>query len=159
MKNIVIPTDFSVHSLQLVSRLAEHYRGEQLDITLLYALNMPTDLMDLLFIHQRNPHQELAGAGFTAACEIMENKYASVIRSLKVRVVYGNNRRIIRNLLDAGNITEIVLPKESTLQPTHPDAVDLVPLLKKSGKPVRYLPLQAVTGVQKELLANLLMAG
>lgn len=160
MKHIVIPTDFSIRSLQLVKQLAEHYRSEQLHITLLHGIDMPTSIMDLLFIGKRDEYKELVNDAFSAGCEVIQNKYASVIRELKVQFLYGNSRRLVENFLHANEVDLVALPQQGVFAPRHTNSVDLLPLLKKCSKPIIHLPLQAApAGVEQEMLADLLLAG
>ncbi|RFM26118.1 hypothetical protein [Deminuibacter soli] len=159
MKRIVIPTDFTIGSLQLVGEVAAHFPGSRLHITLLHGMEMPTGILDLLFLGKRNEHNEMVTPAFANACQIIENKYASVLEQLTVQFVYGNNRRVVQHFLDANDIGLVVLPSDGLKPMADPQSVDLAALLKKCRVPVLELPVKTAAAKEKVLLADLLLAG
>ncbi len=160
MKHIVIPTDFSIRSLKMVNQVAEHFRGEeQLAITLLHTMHPPTAIIDLLFLGKKNEYNEMISEDFRDACEIIQNKYASVIKQLKVQFVYGNTRRVIKNFLEANQTSLVVLPEDFSFQYTNKNSQDAIPLLQKCGYPVLKIKLPVNKSIEKEIVADLLLAG
>jgi hypothetical protein len=160
MKHIVIPTDFSIRSLKMVNQVVEHFGEEELAITLLHGMHLPSSIVDLLFLGKKNEHSDMINEEFRDACEILQNKYASVIPVLKVQFMYGNTRRVMKNFLEANKTDLVVLPENYTYRQYHENSVDLVPLLQKTGYPLLKIKLQpANAGVEKEMVADLLLAG
>ena len=160
MKHIIIPTDFSIRSLKMVNQVAERFREEERAITLLHGMHLPTSIVDLLLLGKRNEHSDLIGESFRDACEIIQNKYASVIKQLKVQFVYGSTKRVVKNFLEANQTSLVVLPEDYVFSYANENSLDLVALLQKTGYPLLKIKLQpASAGIEKEMVADLLLAG
>lgn len=107
MKHILIPTDFSIASLDLVEACINE---SPVRITLLHVLYMPTGILDLLTISKTKKKQDLMSPAFCDAIEILKHKHGAQIAELHVEVFFGHGHRFLRNYLEAQMVTEIVLP-------------------------------------------------
>lgn len=136
MMNILIPTDFSIKSLKLINRAAERFQGKTLNITLVHALEPDHSIGGLLMLTKRLDVHRLYTAEFMEACEVMRNKYASQIKSIKVEFYYGSTKAYKKNFLQARNIEAILLPSDYEFNAPSPASLDGKALWKSCALPV-----------------------
>jgi hypothetical protein len=136
MKHILIPTDFTIKSLKLVRAATDRFPGEQLKITLVHAMEPDHSISGLLMMSKRLAAHQLCTQEFTEACEVLRNKYASVLQKIKIEFYHGSTRAYLKNFLEARHIDAIFLPEDYTLKQPSPASRDLLPDLRRSGYPV-----------------------
>lgn len=159
MKNILIPTDFTVHSLDIIVATAEKYKAGQLNILLMHGLTMPDSISDLMLFSRNSDRYKLISKEFENACMIIKNRYASVIHSITVRFMHGGTRHVFRNFLHANQIDLIVYPEDYTLQKACDQSIDMAPLLKHARCSIDWLRVQPVQDDVKRInMADLLLA-
>ncbi|BAV04150.1 hypothetical protein SAMN05421788_104116 [Filimonas lacunae] len=159
MKNIVIPTDFTVHSLDIIVATVEKYKAEQLNILLMHGLTMPDSLSDLLLFGRNNDRYKLITKEFENACMIIKNRYASVITNISIRFMHGNTRHAFRNFLHANTIDLIVYPADYVLQKACNNSIDISGLLTYAKCDIDRVALQPQPGDVKQIrMADLLLA-
>ena len=133
MKHILIPTDFSIASLQAVHTAIAHYPATEIKITMLHLLDMPSGIGDLLIRTVRREPTHLINSEFKKACEIIRNKYNSKIKELNVVFRYGTTKNYVQNLLEGLNVDTIAYDPSHKYKSVHADSVNMIPLLKRSG--------------------------
>jgi hypothetical protein len=138
MKNILLPTDLTITSLYPIHEICKHAAGEQCSIYLIHTLDVPTGIMDLLFLQDRKPYKMLSPA-FLEAIEMLRKKYSSVIHLLSFEFVYGNSRAYLRHYLQAREIQSIYLLKDHTYIQKLPQSVNSTETLRKCRVPVTYV--------------------
>ncbi|UYQ92650.1 hypothetical protein MKQ68_21455 [Chitinophaga horti] len=136
MKNILVPTDFSIRSLGYVHSVVEKQNGEPVNIVLMHALKMPDSIIDLLQFGRGARHYELITAEFREACEILKNKYASAIGQLSVEFFVGTTNAAFRNFLAANSISAIACPTEDTYQLPDKESFNPIRLIRKCKYPL-----------------------
>lgn len=137
MQNILIPTDFTVRSLKLITAATKHFEGKQLQIHLIHALEPDDSISGLLFMNKRLKVSSLYDETFLQACEILKNKHASVIHKITVAFYLGASKSYRSNFLNARKIDAIILPTDYKFKnDTSPDSVDPIKLWRKSDVPV-----------------------
>lgn len=134
---ILIPTDFSIESLNLFKYAAQHAQ-EPLNIVLVHGLHLSDSIFDLLFKTRSESIEKLSNPDFEDACRILHNKYVSRINSFRIEIFSGVTQCAFQNFLEGNRITEILIPKSYQLRLTG-KSFDLLPYLKSST-----LPKQAV---------------
>lgn len=144
MKHILIPTDFTIKSLKLVSAAVRRFDGEGLEISLVHSLEPDHSISGLLMMSKRLSAHQLCSQEFTEACEVLRNKYASVIRKIRIEFYYGSGRQYLKNFLEGRKIDAILLPGDYNLKMPSKASRDLIPELARSGYPVYEENLQAV---------------
>lgn len=137
-RNILIPTDFTIRSLKLVNAAVQEFGNCPLHITLVHATEPDDSISGLLMLHKRQPLHQLYTEEFREACEVLKNKFASSVKSIKVELYYGSGRGYCRNFLEARKIDAVLLPEDFTLGMPSRYSRDIQPDLKKSGYPVFY---------------------
>lgn len=136
MRNVLIPTDFSVASLTLVEQTAQTLEGESLNIVLFHAFEIPTFASDLLDVRNKLPYQDLVTEAFRNACKRIKMQHSKSIRSIAIRHMYGNTAAVFRNFVDANDIDLIVIPEGYVSQAVHPGSVNPQPLFTKASVPL-----------------------
>ncbi len=155
MKNVLVPTDFTDRSLQLVNKTAEALDGEKFNVILFHAFNLPDDIMDLMFLGREKMYRGLVTDDFRSQCKKLKNMYFDTINSICVKYMYGNTVRVFKNFADANNIDLIVCPEDLQLFTPHKHSIHPVFSFKKSGLKIMSSfeavhPKAAVTIVDKE---------
>jgi len=134
-KKILIPTDFTVKSLETVKRAIAQTGLQPLDIVLLHGANLPNSTMDLLFFSKARIIKKLKTEEFTEACDILRNKYSSKIRSFHIEVITSNRSAYFKNFIDASKIQEIYVPTKGTLNFRSTKGFNTLSLMKKCDLP------------------------
>lgn len=142
MKNILIPTDFSIRSLSYVHNIVAQHPYEKVNIILMHALQMPDSLFDLVTYTRNSRHVELISADFQDGCEIIRNKYSSAIHQLKIEFFHGSTRAALRNFLLAQNIDLIIQPIDHDYTPPSKRSYDPGKLISKCNYPKMKIQLQ-----------------
>lgn len=142
MTNILIPTDFTIKSLNLINKATERFQGQELHITLVHALEPDHSISGLLMLHKRLGVHRLYTDEFVAACEVLRNKYASIVRKIKIEFYYGNTKAYRNHFLDARRINAVLLPEDYQLNSPSAASRDQLRIWEKSNCPVFYEKIQ-----------------
>lgn len=134
MTTILIPTDFTLQSLNMVKDVASGFRGQRLNIVLFHALYMPTDVHDLLFLSPKVPHEKITEE-FRHACTVIKKKNNEVITQIIFRHMYGSTNAVFKNFIEANKIDAIFMPEHIVLKRAFDNSVELRPLFKKAAIP------------------------
>ncbi|MBS1780227.1 MAG: hypothetical protein JST70_12920 [Bacteroidetes bacterium] len=133
MKHILIPTDFSIPSLNAVHSAMAVFNDAPVRITLFNLLRMPDELPGIIFRAMRSKHYSLITDDFKEGCEILENRYGASLHSLKVKFAFGNTVSYLRNWLDGEQVTDILICPDIPLGLPSSKSIAMVPLLKNTG--------------------------
>ena len=98
MRNVLVPTDFSVASLELVEKTAQCLGGESLHITLFHAFDIPFFVSDMVR-SSGLPYQDLLTELFRQACRRLKHQFPKTIRSITIRHLHGSTNAVFRNSL------------------------------------------------------------
>lgn len=145
MKNVIIPTDFSIKSLKLIHAAVERFGEEPLNITLVHALTPDHSISGLLMLTKRLDVSKLLSEDFNAACEVIRNKYGAKIHKLKTECYYGTSKHYMRGFLEARHTDAIILPQNYEFKKAVKASTDIIPELAGSGYPVFYETLSAAS--------------
>ncbi|MBE7172950.1 MAG: hypothetical protein INR73_20405 [Williamsia sp.] len=135
MKNILVPTDFSVQSLQLVHEIIKRNPQQKLSIYLVHLVQIPTDIADLLFARKRHLYEQVPGK-FSQAVEMLKNKYASRINLMGLEFYYGNTPTVVNAIIENRNIDEVYVFADHLYNMPLKQSVDMTNLLNKCKVPV-----------------------
>jgi hypothetical protein len=132
-KTILIPTDFTVNSLNtLKAVLSNNPSDTSLDIILLHGMNLSDSIRDLLFFSKMKHIDALSNTEFEEACEVLCNKFDSHINSLKTDLFTGFNQNAFNNYLKANRVDKIfIADKQQNF--SNKNSFDLTGFIKKSG--------------------------
>lgn len=145
MQHLLIPTDFSIQSLNAVHGVLAMKKNEEFKITLFHMLSMPEALPELLFRPFAQQEQRSINKDFMEACEIIQNKYGARLHSLRVKFAFWGTVAYLRNYLEGQKVDRIVLVNNMQLTKPYKTSLDCLPLLKKTGYPIDVLPERVIS--------------
>ena len=107
-KTILIPTDFTIQSLNILKTFLNQNPNNHYNIVLVHGLNIGDSIRDLLFFSKNKQIQELANEAFLEAFEVIKNKFDSQINSLKIDFFTGNNQTAFNNFIEGKQVQQIL---------------------------------------------------
>jgi hypothetical protein len=157
MKTILIPTDFTIESLNTVKEALKQRAGENINLILVYGAYLSDSITDLLFISKPKQLATLQNKKFTEACEILRNKYDSQINSLRVELFSGHNQRAFEHFLTGNAVDELYVPR-SYRSKKGEHGFDLLPFFQKSTLPLTEIEWLETTPIpEKDRVAELFL--
>ncbi|MBK1438578.1 hypothetical protein JHJ32_01135 [Parapedobacter sp. ISTM3] len=136
-KNVLIPTDFTIESLNVVKSVLNDRPYEcRYNIILLHGVQMSDSITDLLFYSKAKMLESLSNRHFDEACGVIRNKYASGINSMRVDLFNGSSQAAFDGYLLGNRIDEIYVPGRYRLRTSNKKSVNVLPYIRKCGKPV-----------------------
>jgi hypothetical protein len=136
MKNILIPTDFSIESLRCIEPLTRKFRNERLNILFVHLFCISDSLLDVLKFSRRNKDYDYIHEEFWTQCNRLEKKHALRITSIRVKYFYGGTMAVFKNLLEANNIDVVVYPENYHFKKLSNKSLDPSQFIEKCGKEV-----------------------
>jgi hypothetical protein len=135
MKTILIPTDFSTASLQLIEETILYFKPDSINIILFHAFSMPQSLQDITG-HDSRPHLRVMNEPFRKACKRIKDKYGAHVYNITYRHMYGNTVSVFKHYLQFNKIDSIVFPAHYHLQLIHDRSVDPEYMINQCNYPV-----------------------
>ena len=109
MKTILIPTDFSVQSLDLIKNAILNFPNQKVNIVLaLGKKSMVSDFEPMIFLGLRN--SETIERTFVSKKNKLHLEHKNQISRIQIEVFTGTNKYAFDNFLVANNITDALLP-------------------------------------------------
>ncbi|RKQ49147.1 hypothetical protein BXY85_0135 [Roseivirga pacifica] len=131
-KKIMLPTDFSVKSLNLVREAIEISNDEVLEIILVHGYQLPNhSITDMLFFSKARELQKLQTVEFLEAINLIENKYTKRIKRIIVDLITTTNRSYLNDYVQKLGIEEIFVPEGFPLSFEGENSFNPSPLLKQ----------------------------
>lgn len=133
---ILIPTDFTVNSLNVVkSILAGSDANQQFDVILLHGVASGDSIRDLLFYSKSQQIDLLINPEFEEACEVIKNKFDSQIHSLRIDLFSGHTKSAFNNYLEGNKVQHIFISEQKPVFSSK-RSFNLVPFIEKCTLPV-----------------------
>jgi len=155
-RTILIPTDFSLESLNLFKAAAQSGVTERVHIVFFHSAYLSDSIMDLLFAPPQKTNRLLITENFRHGCTIIRNKFASSISSDRIEFFSGNTQAAFQNFLEGNGITEIFIPKNYTFKQVSTRSFDPMPLILKCNLPKHEVAWQQFNSTpEKNMLAEL----
>lgn len=154
-KVIMLPTDFSIESLNTLRLAADQYKGQKIHVVLVYAETPSDSITDLLFYRPVNTIKALKSKSFEEALSVVRNRYESTIASLSFKIFNGTNTNALLNFVEANQIDDIILPTNYNFQ-FPKNGFDMTPMIKKSKLPYREIGWDSSAGISEQLQINVL---
>lgn len=82
MKTVIIPSDFSISSLQVAETIVRN-ASEEVNILFIHLFHVADDIQDLLFSNYRKKEYEFVSEEFRRECEILKEVFPSTLKSIK----------------------------------------------------------------------------
>lgn len=107
---ILIPTDFSIASLNLVKEAVEQSSDQKLDIILVYGVHLSSSISELLFFSKPKLLATLQSREFADACSLLKNKYLTKVRTIYPDLLMSNNAGYMKQYLEQEKIDQVYIP-------------------------------------------------
>lgn len=157
-KTILIPTDFTIESLNVVKGALRQLEGEEVNLILVYSAYLSDCITDLLFFSKKKYLDDLQSNKFKEACEILQNKYASQIYAFNFDLFTGGTQSTFQNFLLGNKVDTLFIPKTYKLKLGDKWGFDLLPYCRKSALPCMEISWKETCKVaEKERVAELFM--
>jgi hypothetical protein len=131
-KTIVIPTDFTFQSLNVLKTvLNENNKDIKYNVILLHGIDLSDSIRDLLFFSKSKLINSLTNIEFDEACEVIRNKFTSQMSGFKLDLFTGFTQTAFNNYLEANEVDEVYISNLSLGMP-HKKSFDLIPYIQKS---------------------------
>lgn len=159
---IILPTDFSVKSLELVRKvLNDASAPEPLSIVLLHGTYLSNSITDLLFFSKSKTINKLKTDEFNEACNLLKNKYPDKINSLHVDLIISDQKAYFNSFVKKLQITKIFIPNEGFLDFSKVNGFNTLTLLKNCGvscSEIIFEPEANLNSVENGRFSNLLLS-
>jgi hypothetical protein len=132
MQHILIPTDFSIRSLNAIHTVAANYAGSSVQVSMFHLLQPENDITQL-FRSRRTMHLDMISREYHEACQILQNRYSSVISNLKIEFGFGTTVNYLSNLMEGLKISSVLACVDMEYNYTDKRSIDPLPLLRKTG--------------------------
>lgn len=110
MTNILIATDYSLESLNILKKILAEKQAEnntkKYNIIFVSGYEQGDSIRDLLFSSKTNVIKKISSPEFNDACSIITNKYAHLINKITCDIFTGNFQHVFNNYIKVKNIEE-----------------------------------------------------
>ncbi|MBN7810707.1 hypothetical protein J0A68_07060 [Algoriphagus sp. H41] len=136
-KTILIPTDFTVKSLNLAKMALQKSLDpqEKIKIILIHGLMASTSITELLFYSKSRVLADLETPEFQASCNLLLSKFDGKIERMTIDIFSGFTQAAFENYLEANRIDEVYLPGNHKLKLASRSSFDLLPFFNKCRLP------------------------
>lgn len=131
MKNVLIPTDFTLSSLELVSNVA-YACNDTLNIMLFHAFEMPDSTIDAIHRLNQRSYNDLISADVRQKCRGLKAQHAN-IGEVTFRIMYGSTTAAFCNFAEAHSVDMLAIADGQPFKPAVSDSVDYRRMFRKSG--------------------------
>jgi hypothetical protein len=153
MVNVLIPTDFSLGSLDIAAQAAQAV-PDKLNIFFFHAFDMPDSLIDAMIKTGARGHNRLVTEDLRLKCRKIKAANP-VINNISFRIMYGTTVALFRNFAEANAIDLIVYPENYRFVPAVRESIDPARMFLKSGiKVMRSLTTERERPVESKQATN-----
>lgn len=135
-KNILIPTDYSVATLNCVSGFLDKNPDQKFQIIMVHFLQLSDSISELLMLSRRNREYQYISNDFEAAMDKMRKRYADQITSLHAEFFYGSTVVVFKNFLEHNGIDAILLLHGHQYEKLAENSIEPHLMVERSGYPV-----------------------
>lgn len=145
MKTVLIPTDFSPSSLQLVEFALLQFKDTPLDIILVHGFRQSDRYWDLQTYSPAKQIRSMCSKEFYRAKELLLLEHKEQIKSVRVELYTGSNDYMFKKFVADQCITAALVTSQRMLNFSHRRSFDPTPLAKKYIKSVHEVTLSEKT--------------
>lgn len=132
-KRILIPTDFSISSLNILKEFLKKDNGaDRYDVLLTCGYHLSESITDLLFFSKHKILRSLNTDAFMDAISIIRNKYDNSLNSVNVDLFSGAVQSTFDDYLEGNKIDSIVYGADSRFTRTVKRSFDLSGMIQKA---------------------------
>ena len=131
MKRILIPTDFSIASLNVFKKALEQLEPEAYHFHFVVGQESSNSISDLLFYSKEKELKALISNDFIDAIQLIQNHYSTKIASITYDILHSQSKRYVKNYIEGNHISLLILPDNHTPMKQGKRSIDLVTVLSK----------------------------
>lgn len=133
-KRILIPTDFSISSLNILKEFLQKDTSDtQYDVVLTCGYHLSESITDLLFFSKHKILRSLNTDAFMDAISIIRNKYANKLNTVNVDLFSGAVQSVFDDYLEGNKIDAIVFTADHRFNKTVKRSFDLSGMIQKAS--------------------------
>ncbi len=136
IKKVIVPTDFSVESLNVVKYLLNQDENCRYDIVLVHGYRLSDSILSLLYMQKNKIYENIIYQNFPEALEVLQSKFQSQISSIRKEIFTGWNKNAFKNFLNGIKAEEVYIPKDYTFQFRNKNSFDIIRMIDKTDLPV-----------------------
>lgn len=158
MKKVLIPTDFSVDSLQLIEYAILNNPNSKLHIILVAGHKLPNTRWAITYFCEKEELYKHFTDDFITAKRSLMLEHQKSIETIRFKLYTGKNSFAFQNFLDQIEADNTIVPKSKCLHCTSKKWFDTTKFLRKNVPNAIEVPVERTLEVshQKFSLANLL---
>lgn len=149
MKKVLIPTDFTLESLQLIEYAILNFPKTKLNIVLVNGFKLPETRWGLYQFSAGREINRLTTEKYINAKKVFFREHSDAIQSLGIELFTGRNSPAFQNFSEQLEITDAIVPKGDFLNFSHPQCFDPTPFIKKNIQNVIEIPLETAVEHRK----------
>lgn len=138
MKNILIPTDFNLKSLNSLKYAIELYKDTTIKFVLLHMMKVPSSIPDLLTMPRNNDVVEKIDPEFEKALRRFRREYIVEVESIEIVHAYGNIVQQVNAHIEMMNIDVVLFPE--TVMKEYSPYEGYLQLFDDCSAPVLFVP-------------------
>lgn len=135
-KSILIPTDFSLATLNCVSGFLDKNPDQKFEVTMVHFLQLSDSISELLMLSRRNREYQHISNEFEEAMDKLRKKYASQLTTLHAEFFYGSTVAVFKNFLEHKEIDAILMLHGHQYAKLAENSIDPYLMVERSGYPV-----------------------
>ena len=132
-QNILIPTDFSLESLNAVTGLLQKRPDQKFNISLVHFMQLSDSITELLMLARRNREYQYISAEFETAMHRIRKHNPEQVALIHTEFFYGSTVALFKNYLEAKDVDMIVTLQGHTYAKLNQNSIDPTLLLLRSG--------------------------
>lgn len=136
IKNILVPTNLTLASLNVIQYGLHQFQGYALNFTLLNVVPLPSAISDLLLIGRNS---EEVPADFTASINRLINLFPLRIENIQVEHQYGLSSSILSQIIEEKKI-DLILFNKSAFENANEESESIRRIVDESEHPIVYIP-------------------
>jgi hypothetical protein len=150
MKNILIPTDFTIESLQLIEYALLNFPNTKLNIVLIAGLRLPDTRWAIFHFSQSEQIKKQLSDEFNEAKRLIIHEHKEAIGNITFQLFSGVNSFAFQNFLEQLNADDAVIPQGNSLYCPKRKWFDTTRLIKKNVKNVIEVPVELTKEVSQK---------
>lgn len=141
-KTILLPTDFTLNSLNLAKQAIEKnaHSNAKLNLLLVHGIDVSDSITDLLFFSKGKLLKSLIDDTFQEGCSVLRNGFGDELNSLRIDLFTGFTQSAFNAYVQANQVDAILYADSTTKLRPHRSSVDIRRFFSKAACDVEFVP-------------------
>lgn len=153
MQRVLIPTDFSVESLQLIEYAVLNYPRTELEIILVCGYKLPDSMWGLRNFSSGSMVGSLSTEAFKKAVGRINKQYCDQVKVVRIELFIGSNAFSFQNFIEQFEVQDGIVRQVDDLAFENAKCFDPSELMRKCMKHIVVAPVGANVPVRKAKLS------